>query len=265
MTDEAPTAAAQTLFGRAVKPLYRFAKAKRIVSIDADFFQAEAGCIAYARDFAKGRRVTNREDAMNRLYMVESGLSLTGSMADHRLRLASSHMTAFAAALAAKVTGDASLGRLAQGLEIKPEWIAECAADLAAFKGESLVVAGPHLPPAVHSLTYSINAALGNIGNTVDFVEVPEPGPPRSPIAWPPRSAPARSRRSSFSAAIRPTTPRPTSIGPACRAPSAKSSASAGTSTKRPSWRAPAWRRPTTSSPGAMPALPTARSFRSSR
>ena len=100
-SDEPPAAVARAVFGANVKPIYRFAKAKRIVSIDADFLQSEAGSLAYARDFAKGRRVTKKDDPMNRLYVAESGLSITGSMADHRLRLASGHMMAFAAALAA--------------------------------------------------------------------------------------------------------------------------------------------------------------------
>ena len=171
--DEPPAEAAQAVFGQTVKPIYQFGKAKRIVSIDADFLHAEAGSLYYAREFAKGRRVTTKDDAMNRLYVAESGLTLTGSMADHRLRLASSHMLAFASALAAKITGDQGFETLAAGLDVKPEWIAECAADLAAFKGESLVLAGAHLPAAVHAAAYAINAALGNMGNTIDFVEVP--------------------------------------------------------------------------------------------
>jgi MoCo/4Fe-4S cofactor protein with predicted Tat translocation signal len=92
--------AARAVFGANLRPLYRFAKAKRIVSLDADFLQAEAGSLYYARDFAKGRRVTRKDDPMNRLYVAESNLTITGTMADHRLRLASSHMVAFAAALA---------------------------------------------------------------------------------------------------------------------------------------------------------------------
>jgi molybdopterin-containing oxidoreductase family iron-sulfur binding subunit len=175
LADEPPLEAAQAVFGQGVKPVYRFAKASRIVSIDADFFHAEAGGLYYARDFAKGRRVTSKDDSMNRLYVAESAFTLTGSMADHRLRLASSHMLALAAALAAKVTGDSSFSRFVQGLDVKPEWIAECAADLAAFKGQSLVVAGSHLPAAVHAVVYAINAALGNLGATVDFVQIPAP------------------------------------------------------------------------------------------
>jgi MoCo/4Fe-4S cofactor protein with predicted Tat translocation signal len=172
VSDEPPVAAAQSVFGQTVKPIYRFAKAERIVSLDADFLSSEAGSLYYSREFTKGRRVTKKDDPMNRLYVAESALTLTGSMADHRLRLASSHMLAFAAALAEKITGDAAFAKLAQGLDVKPEWLVECAADLADHKGSSLVVAGPHQPAAVHAIAYAINAALGNIGRTVDFVEV---------------------------------------------------------------------------------------------
>jgi MoCo/4Fe-4S cofactor protein with predicted Tat translocation signal len=176
LADEPPLAAAQAVFGSDVRPLYRFAKATRIVSLDCDFLSAEAGSLYYARDFARGRRVTNRDDPMNRLYAVESNLTLTGSMADHRLRLASSNMLAFAGALAAKVTGDSAFSALAQGLDVKPEWIAECATDLASAKGQSLVIAGAHLPPEVHAVAYAINAALGNLGATVYFVDAAPSG-----------------------------------------------------------------------------------------
>jgi molybdopterin-containing oxidoreductase family iron-sulfur binding subunit len=174
--DEPPVAAAQASFGKNVKPLYRFARAKRIVSLDADFLHAEAGCLYYAREFAQGRRVARKDDPMNRLYVVESGFTLTGSMADHRLRLASSHVLAFTAALANEVLGTRSYESLAQGLDLNPKWIEECARDLAAHQGECLVVAGAHQPAPVHVLVNAINAALGNIGRTVDFVAVEPSG-----------------------------------------------------------------------------------------
>jgi molybdopterin-containing oxidoreductase family iron-sulfur binding subunit len=175
--DEPPVAAAQAAFGQNVKPVYRFAKARRIVSIDADFLHAEAGSLYYARDFSHGRRVSSKDDAdkMNRLYVAESGFSLTGSMADHRLRLASSHMLAFAAALAGKVLGTGQFDSLAAGLDIKAGWVEECAKDLLAHKGESLVVVGAHQPVAVHVLAYAMNSALGSLGRTLDLVSIDAP------------------------------------------------------------------------------------------
>ncbi len=175
VVDEPPAAAARAAFGRDVKPLYRFAKAKRIVSLDADFFSTEAGSIAYTRDFAKGRKALTKDADLNRLYAVESTFTLTGSMADHRLRLASSHLLAFAAALFGAVTGSSQFSALTGGLEFKDkdQWLAACAADLVAHKGHSLIVAGSHLPAEVHAVVYALNAALGAIGSTVDFVSVP--------------------------------------------------------------------------------------------
>jgi MoCo/4Fe-4S cofactor protein with predicted Tat translocation signal len=174
VTDTPPASAAVAAFGQNVRPLYRFAKAKRIVSLDADFLHSESGSLYYAREFAKGRRIKSKTDAegMNRLYVAESTFTLTGSMADHRLRIASTHMLALTAALAAKVTGSDGYSTLTAGLDLNPKWIDECAADLLAHRGESLVVPGAHLPEAVHAIAYAINAFLGNIGTTVDFVAV---------------------------------------------------------------------------------------------
>lgn len=170
VADEAPADAALASFGQNVKPIYRFAKAKRVLSLDADFFHAEGGALEYARAFSKGRRVAKKDDPMNRLYVVESAFTLTGSMADHRLRLGSSQILAFAAALAGHVTGSNAHAALAQGLDVNPKWIEECAKDLAEHRGESIVIAGAHQPAAVHVLVNAINAHLGNIGSTVEFV-----------------------------------------------------------------------------------------------
>ena len=174
VNDEPPIAAAQAVFGADVKPIYQFAKAKRILSLDADFFHAESGSLYYSREFAKGRRVKSKDDAMNRLYVAESAFTLTGSMADHRLRLASSHMLALAAAIGTKTLNTEILKPLTEGLDafVSQKWVDECAQDLIDHKGVSLVVAGAHLPPQVHAIAYAINALLGNIGQTVDFVAV---------------------------------------------------------------------------------------------
>jgi molybdopterin-containing oxidoreductase family iron-sulfur binding subunit len=186
VSDEPPLEAARSSFGANVKPVYHFAKAKRIVSIDCDFLHAEAGSIYYARGYSNGRRLNSPKDEMNRLYVAESAMTLTGSMADHRLRLATSHMMAFASALALAV-GDAAQGvqgldvlkPYAEGLDVKAEWLKACAEDLTGARGESLIVAGSHLPPVVHAIAYALNSILGNIGSTVDFVTI-DPSPAAS-------------------------------------------------------------------------------------
>ncbi len=179
--DEVPAEAISASFGRPVKPLYRFSKAKCIISLDSDFLQAEAGAPIYARDFSKGRRAEKPGDEMNRLYVAESGFTITGSMADHRLRVSSSHVQAFAAALAGKILCSSEFASLAAGLEDDTlAWIDECAKDLAAHAGKSLVLAGAHQTPAVHVIVNAINAKLGNLGKTVDYVALPEEATPAS-------------------------------------------------------------------------------------
>ena len=154
--------AATLAFGDKVKPLYRFEKAKRIVSLDCDFIGAEEDAYRLINGFAKGRKLREKDDEMNRLYVIEGLFTLTGANADHRLRMAPSQVAAAASALLKQVSG--------QG-EASDKWIAECAADLLEHKGESLVIAGYQQPLAVHLLAQAINAQLGNVGKTVVLLQ----------------------------------------------------------------------------------------------
>ena len=132
--------------------------------IDADFLQAEAGSLYYARGFSKGRRV-KKDDPMSRLYVAESGLT-TGSMADHRLRMASSHLLAFAAKLVAVAypQAETTLAPYYQGVTIDAKWIEACVADLMANRGAALVVARGHLPPEVtRSFTASTRSLVPSV------------------------------------------------------------------------------------------------------
>ncbi|MCD8481875.1 MAG: hypothetical protein LR015_03890 [Verrucomicrobia bacterium] len=174
---------ASGIFDESVRVLHHFDKAKRILSLDSDFLHHEAGTLANSRSFAKGRRVANQEDAarMSRVYAVESPYSLVGTMADHRLRLPSSQVPAFAALMAAAILDARGLERpLAQalrdqasGLQVDPRWVQECAADLISAGSESLVVAGYHQSPVVHALVLLINQILGANGTTVRYVRTP--------------------------------------------------------------------------------------------
>ena len=50
-------------FGRPLNTVYRFDRAKRIVSLDANFLLEEPGSVRYARDFIDGRRIRADKDA----------------------------------------------------------------------------------------------------------------------------------------------------------------------------------------------------------
>jgi molybdopterin-containing oxidoreductase family iron-sulfur binding subunit len=160
--------AATQAFGKSVKPYYHFDKAKVIVSLDCDFLGSEEDVHNNIRKFAQGRKMEKPEDGLNRLYVVESLFSLTGFNADHRLRVPSKDIRGIAGALAEQITKPISgSGPLAT-------WMSECAKDLLANRGQSLVVAGYRQPLLVHLLANVMNFALGNVGKTVVFHEVPE-------------------------------------------------------------------------------------------
>src|SRR5687767_12465596 len=130
--------------------------------------------IRHARGFAEGRRAGASGGAMNRLYAVEGVYSLTGAMADHRLRLESRQIAPFLAALAARIApaeaGAASLaGSGVPGIDAR--WIDALAKDLLANRGKGLIVAGDRQPPAVHAAVCALNGHLGNNGTTVSYYE----------------------------------------------------------------------------------------------
>jgi len=167
--------AATLAFGAPVTPKFNYDKSKITLSLDCDFIGGEEDVHNNIRGFAAGRKIATTEDVMSRLYVVEALMSLTGINADHRLRIPASSVLQFAVAIAAElgVTGLESIGKPAG---VDPKWISECAKDLASQKGESLVIAGHRQPLAVHLLAHAINAALGNIGKTVELLPAPSAG-----------------------------------------------------------------------------------------
>lgn len=165
------SAAEGQLFGEGVAQVPRFDRATRILALDADFLGLDKVGEDPAMQFARGRKAVDEGKEMNRLYAVEAAFTLTGGMADHRYRLASSQIPQVAVLLAAEVAkgaGDAALTAALQPALAKinaavfnNEWIRECAADLVAAKGKALVVAGSRQPTEVHLLVAAVNAALG--------------------------------------------------------------------------------------------------------
>ncbi len=168
--DELAESAARIAFGE-VLPQPLLDKADVILSLDHDFLGTD-GEVSSIRAFSARRKVDGPDSKMNRLYVVENRYTITGGIADHRLRIPVSQVGAFALALAGQIaakTNDATLAGLAKGAPAKftAGWVEEAAADLLAHKGRSLVLAGPRQPVAVQLLAAAINSALGNFGKTI--------------------------------------------------------------------------------------------------
>ncbi|MCE0496530.1 MAG: TAT-variant-translocated molybdopterin oxidoreductase [Methylacidiphilales bacterium] len=150
--------------------VYNLEKADVILSLDADFLGATDGTVQTIAGFAAGRRRLGKsEETMSRLYAVEARFSLTGGMADHRLRLPSSQIQAFATLLASKLGAGAGNSFGAFSDPNIDAWATGVANDLTAAKGRSLIICGSQQPPAVHMLVAQLNETLGNYGVTVTY------------------------------------------------------------------------------------------------
>ena len=169
--------ATQNAFGAGARLIPKLDRADVILALDSDFLDCGQGDLESVRAFTSRRRVNSSKDSMNRLYVVENHFTLTGAMADHRLRCPASQIAAFTHALAQKIlsgTNDAGLGAVvgnvqtpAGGSTFDEQWLSEAANDLLAKPGASLVLTGPSQPLAVQLLVYAINAALKNVGQTL--------------------------------------------------------------------------------------------------
>jgi MoCo/4Fe-4S cofactor protein with predicted Tat translocation signal len=181
VSDENRLAGLKSATGRDVDLMLRFDRAAVILALDADPLLTDPEMFRHARGFAAGRSAgasggspaTGTAQAMNRLYSVEGVYSLTGAMADHRLRLQSRQIAPFVGALAARLAPGAGTASLAgAGIPgVDPRWIDALAKDLLANRGSGLIVAGERQPAAVHAAVCALNTALGNTGKTVTYYE----------------------------------------------------------------------------------------------
>ncbi len=164
-------------FGRRLRSYYNFVNADVIVSLDDDFLSpTHPNNVEYSKQVTSKRKVTSTEDSMNRIYSVENGFTLTGSFADHRLRIKASDIADFtnalAGALSSRISGLNRFSSVSNSFT-DSEFIVALADDLAANAGRTAVTVGFDQSPEVHAVVAAINSALDNIGNTVNYLAVP--------------------------------------------------------------------------------------------
>ncbi|MBI4861463.1 MAG: 4Fe-4S dicluster domain-containing protein [Candidatus Riflebacteria bacterium] len=156
-------------------------RAHVIVSFEADFLgpdrpEAVAG-------FVSNRPESALDARMNRLYVFEGGVSLTGAVADHRFRLPPSRAAAVIFALANALHGNGvplptsvdprwlvpfDLERIGRESGAAPGPLMGVVSDLEREQGRSLVMAGTALPGEAHVACHLLNAMLGSEGRTLD-------------------------------------------------------------------------------------------------
>jgi molybdopterin-containing oxidoreductase family iron-sulfur binding subunit len=162
-------------FGEYVDAQYTVERADVILTLDSDFLCLGNSALRHARAFASRRRVEGDPAQRNRLYVVESSPTNTGTKADHRLLLKASAVARFAHAVAA---GLGVAGAAGGGLDGDAQaWVAPLVRDLQAARGRSLVIAGEGQPAGVHALAHAMNEALGNVGETVVYTQAAEARP----------------------------------------------------------------------------------------
>ena len=163
--------AANVALGDGVRLVADFSKADRILALDCDFAGTDnQGPVTpfFNRRKPEGQLYDSKPDAstMNRLYSVEAAFTLTGGMADHRLRVSPSQVTAVAAQIARGLGVKAGVAIVSPAL-VDPKqiaWVDALVEDLKENAGKSVVLAGSRQSLALHLLAHAINVSLGNIG-----------------------------------------------------------------------------------------------------
>ncbi len=173
------------IYGTDGEVLPRFDKARIIVSLDADILGTDGAVLENIRTFSEGRRLddaTHKQAQISRLYTLESTMTLTGSNADCRVRLRPSQMGGVVTALRLAAAGDDhAMHDMAAKHGLPRDTLVELVKDLHANRGESLVVAGPHLPASVHANVAMLNDELGTPGHTLGWNPTPATLPVTDP------------------------------------------------------------------------------------
>jgi Fe-S-cluster-containing dehydrogenase component len=160
---------AQIAFGAALERRLDLHRADVVVALDDDFLASGPSWIPDARAWADRRRLASAHDEMNRLYVAEPTMTVTGMSADHRRRVKRSDVPAVAVALAHALVANGIaidpriVDRLApwnEAAKAHATWASSVAHDLATHRDRALVVVGHAQPAPLHALVHAINETL---------------------------------------------------------------------------------------------------------
>jgi len=155
----------EATYGVRAIPSYHFENAKAIVSLGADFLGTWLSPVEFAKQYASGKKIDEKNPSMSKHIHFESVASLTGSNADEKYLHRPSETGAIAAALLSAVNGQGVTGisdaKLKAGIE-------KAAKALNENKGAALVVAGSN-DVNIQIIVNAINNAIGAGGSTINW------------------------------------------------------------------------------------------------
>ena len=157
--------------GKLIVPRYLFDKAKVIVSFDADFLGTWLSPVAFTAGWTEGRNPDQDEKHFSYHVQFEGRMSVTGSKADKRYRVASGEMGVILSHLAAALAHKAGESFDTNDLPACPidnPAMDELTSRLWLARNNSLVVCGSE-DTETQVLCNYINHLLGNYGSTIDI------------------------------------------------------------------------------------------------
>ncbi len=154
----------EATYGKKVIPSYHFDNAKVIVSLGADFLGTWLSPVEFTKQYAVGRKVSQKNPEISKHFQFESMLSLSGANSDERYTHLPSAAGTVATALLSAIQGQGAAGvdgKLKAGIEAAAKALNE-------NKGKGLVVSGS-TNKDVQIVVNAINEAIGANGTTINF------------------------------------------------------------------------------------------------
>lgn len=168
--DEIRNSAWLKCYGSGKFPLIKWNEAEVILALESDFLGADENRIENSRLFSQARDVDSKK--FNRLYVVESGLTLTGINADYRLKLRPENQLEFVLGLinelknkgiiSTSLSFNVNLNDVIKKFNLDEKKVNYLIKDLSEKKGKAIVYAGSILNEEVHIAVNLLNELLSN-------------------------------------------------------------------------------------------------------
>ena len=153
-------------FGLRAIPFIDLSKSKCIVSFSADFLGTYLAPTLFSKQFSKGRKLSSKKKSMNRLFVFESNLSLTGANADFRTAIGAGEEVAYLAQLYNILVQKRGGKPISMPQRAPSANLERAAKSLLQAKGASLVLSGQN-DYVTQQLCCAINHLLGSYGKTL--------------------------------------------------------------------------------------------------